>query len=66
MRNFVLTPAPSSSEEHAIDDALARMQSETDPVMWPTIDGNAINKFNTPGYIARAFPTLYPTGNADL
>ncbi|PKK57792.1 hypothetical protein RhiirC2_797400 [Rhizophagus irregularis] len=26
------------------------------------IDDTAINKFNTPGYIARAFPTLYPTG----
>ena len=66
MRNFVLTPVPSRSEERAIDDALVRVQSETDPVMWPTIDGNAINEFNTPRYIARAFPTLYPTGSADL
>ncbi|CAB4417166.1 unnamed protein product [Rhizophagus irregularis] len=29
-------------------------------------DDTAINEFNTPGYIARAFPTLYPTGSADL
>ena len=34
--------------------------------MWPIISGNAINEFNTPGYIARAFPTLYLTSSADL
>ncbi|CAB4435573.1 unnamed protein product [Rhizophagus irregularis] len=32
----------------------------------PNIDDTAINEFNTSGYIARAFPTLYPTGSADL
>ncbi|GBC42713.2 uncharacterized protein LOC105316640 [Rhizophagus irregularis DAOM 181602=DAOM 197198] len=44
------------------DDALAHMQSESGSVMWPNIDDTAINEFNMPGYIARAFPTLYPTG----
>lgn len=34
--------------------------------MWPNIDVCPINEFQTPGYIARAFPTLYPTGAADL
>ena len=34
--------------------------------MWPDIDGHPINEFQTFGYIARAFPTLYPTGKADL
>ncbi|EXX52124.1 hypothetical protein RirG_255710 [Rhizophagus irregularis DAOM 197198w] len=48
------------------DDALAHMQSESGSVMWPNIDDTAINEFNMPGYIARAFPTLYPTGSADL
>src|SRR6185437_2123889 len=32
----------------------------------PDIDGNPINEFQTPDYIACAFPTLYPTGSADL
>ncbi|CAG8698864.1 17737_t:CDS:2 [Rhizophagus irregularis] len=45
------------------DDALAHMQSESGSVMWPNIDDTAINEFNMPGYIARAFPTLYPTEN---
>ncbi|CAB5207957.1 unnamed protein product [Rhizophagus irregularis] len=48
------------------DDALAHMQSESGSVMWPNIDDTAINEFNMPGYIAHAFPTLYPTGSADL
>ncbi|CAG8606715.1 20363_t:CDS:2 [Rhizophagus irregularis] len=60
------SPFPLRNENHVIDDALARMQSETGPVMWPNIDDTAINEFNTPGYIACAFPTLYPTGSADL
>ena len=34
--------------------------------MWPEIEGSPINEFQTPGYIARAFPTLYPYGKADL
>ncbi|RGB21683.1 hypothetical protein C1646_777509 [Rhizophagus diaphanus] len=53
------SPFPLCSENHVIDDALARMQSETGP-------DTAINEFNMPGYIARTFPTLYLTGSADL
>lgn len=34
--------------------------------MWPEIEGVPINEFQTIGYIVRAFPTLYPTGIADL
>ncbi|KAE8738449.1 hypothetical protein FOCC_FOCC016072 [Frankliniella occidentalis] len=33
---------------------------------WPTIGKDAINEFKTPGYIAMAFPTLFPFGKADL
>lgn len=63
--NFVPAPFPSSNEECAIADTLNRMQANNTPLMWPNIDGNPINEFQTPGYIARAFPTLYPTGDAD-
>ncbi len=34
--------------------------------MWPQINGNSVNKFQTSGYIVCAFPTLYLTGCADL
>ena len=34
--------------------------------MWPRINGNPVNEFQTSGYIACAFLTLYPTGCADL
>uniref|UniRef100_U9TFN0 DUF6570 domain-containing protein n=1 Tax=Rhizophagus irregularis (strain DAOM 181602 / DAOM 197198 / MUCL 43194) TaxID=747089 RepID=U9TFN0_RHIID len=53
-------------DERAVADTLVRLQSDTDPVMWPRIDGVPVNEFQTPGYIARDFPTLYPTGAADL
>jgi hypothetical protein len=36
------------------------MQSNDPPLLWPKIDGTPINEFQTPGYIARAFLTLYP------
>ncbi|CAB4484568.1 unnamed protein product [Rhizophagus irregularis] len=65
IRNFIPVPFLLRSENHVINDAFARMQSETG-LMWPNIDDIAINEFNTPEYIARAFPTLYPTGSADL
>ena len=66
IQNFIPAPFPLRNENQVIDDALARMQSETSPVMWPNIDDTAINEFNTPGYIAYTFPTLYPIGSADL
>jgi hypothetical protein len=64
--NFVSAPLPSPNEERAIADTFERLQSGDAPVMWPVINGTPINEFQTPGYIACAFPTLYPTGNADL
>ncbi|KAK3909608.1 ATP-dependent DNA helicase pfh1 [Frankliniella fusca] len=33
---------------------------------WPEISPDCINEFKTPGYVAMAFPTLFPTGQADL
>ncbi|CAB4427789.1 unnamed protein product [Rhizophagus irregularis] len=59
-RSFV--PAiPSTQRENAIiNDTLDRIQSNEQPVLWPEIDGSPINEFQIPGYIARAFLTLYP------
>jgi len=36
------------------------------PVPWPTVGERPVNEFTTEGYIAMAFPTLFPKGAADL
>ncbi len=66
MHNFVSSPPPTNRKDVAINNTLNCMQTENPPVIWPQIDGNFINEFQTPGYIAHAFPTLYPTGDADF
>lgn len=38
----------------------------TDPLRWPTQGETPINEYNTEGYIAMAFPTLFPYGRADF
>jgi len=50
------------------DDGLNNNNAErrNDPILWPTQDENPINEYTTEGYIAMAFPTLFPFGNADL
>lgn len=63
---FVPTLPLFQHEEFAIKNVLNRVQSEARPIEWPQINNNPINEFQTPGYIACAFPTLYPTGCADL
>src|SRR3954451_21680777 len=65
-RTFVPSIIPTPRETTAINDTLNRVQSNNAPVMWPEIDGIPINEFQTPGYMARAFPTLYPYGQGDL
>lgn len=61
-RSFVLVAPSSHCEDDSINEVVARMQEKTTPIVWPNIDSNPINEFNTPGYITRAFPTLYPYG----
>ena len=36
------------------------------PVRWPTLSEKPVNEFTTEGYVAMAFPTLFPKGDADL
>jgi len=64
---FVPSPPPSHSEE-LIKNTLNQIQFENPPMTWPQIDNSPIiiNECQTPGYIAMAFPTLYPIGKADL
>ncbi|EXX58668.1 uncharacterized protein LOC105316640 [Rhizophagus irregularis DAOM 181602=DAOM 197198] len=65
-RTFVPFLPSTLHEDVAIKNALDRMQSENNPIAWPQINSSPINEFQTPGYIACAFSTLYPTGCADL
>ena len=65
-REFVSASLPSPNENRTIANTLIRMQNNDSPIMWPNIDENPINEFQISGYIARAFLTLYSTGNADL
>jgi len=64
--NFVPLAPSSHREDEAINEALARMHAKITPIVWPNIDCSPVNEFHTPGYITRAFPTLYPYGNAVL
>lgn len=65
-RSFVPLLPATQREEVVINDTLERLQNQSQYITWPEIDGNPINEFQTIGYIVRAFPTLYPTGIADL
>ena len=65
-RSFVPLPASTRRKDTAINETLNRMKTNNAPILWPEIDGFPINEFQTPGYIAKAFPTLYPHGNGDL
>ena len=64
--NFFPIPLPTPNEEHAITHTLDRMQAGNAPIIQPNINSIPINEFQTPGYNACAFSTLYPTEKADL
>ena len=46
-------------------DAIRAMVNESDPLEWPSTEGNAVNEFKTDGLATMAFPTLFPYGNGD-
>src|SRR5205085_1990713 len=65
-RTFVPSQPSTQQEIDAIKKTLNRIQRHDNVSLWPEIDGIPINEFQTPGYMVRAFPTLYPHGKADL
>ncbi|CAG8753569.1 12071_t:CDS:1, partial [Rhizophagus irregularis] len=65
-RTFVPYLPPAYHEDVAIKNTLDRVQDNNRPITWPQMNSNPVNEFQTSGYIACAFPSLYPTGNADL
>ena len=59
------------TEQETIRQSVQERQSDHLPtvpptVIWPTLGANPINEFNTEGHLSCAFPTLFPTGAADL
>ncbi len=64
--NFVPTLLPFPNEKCAIGDTFGQMQVNDDSIIWPNIDRNPINKFQSSGYIVCVFLTFYPTGKADF
>ncbi|CAG8810705.1 6162_t:CDS:1, partial [Racocetra fulgida] len=68
-QTFIPVPPPTCCKDSAIDKALSNLQNNNNqpPIIeWLKINHAPIDEFNTPGYMARAFPTLYPYGIADL
>jgi hypothetical protein len=53
--------------EYIAEEEGTRIAPDPEPVRWPTKDAaNPVNEYRTEGYIAMAFPTLFPYGSADL
>jgi len=48
------------------NDMTPEVRNNPSPVLWPTVGEKPVNEFTTEGYIAMAFPTLFPNGSADL
>ena len=63
---FVPSLPPPYREDLAIKNTFNRIQLENSPIIWPEIENNPINEFQIASYIAMAFLTLYPTGEADF
>ena len=59
---FAPVQRPGPNERAAIQAAIANDQV----LEFPRRGNDPINEFNTEGYIAKAFPWLFPTGRADF
>ena len=44
----------------------AAVENNLNAIPWPTISDRPVNEFEAVGYATRCFPTLYPTGAAEL
>ena len=70
-RTFIPISGCQRTQQETIRQSVLERQSDQVPsvpptVPWPVAGTNPINEFTTEGYISCAFPTLLPTGAADL
>ena len=52
--------------QELVDDDANLGAAAAEPIRWPIQEENPINEYTTEGYIAMAFPTLFPYGHADF
>ena len=60
-QTFIPVNLPAPAERQAIDQAVRNNNF----INWPQRINEPINEFHEAGYIAKAFPALFPTGAAD-
>ena len=68
-QSFVPFAAPSMTEQEVVQQSVEQRQSCSSSnvaLIWPSIGGMPLNEFTTEGYFTCAFPTLFPTGDADF
>jgi hypothetical protein len=56
----------NDNDELFINNTAGNGATANEPIRWPTQDENPINEYTAEGYIAMAFPTLFPYGRADF
>ena len=68
--SFAPSTAQRMTEQDTIRQSVHKQQflqrAATPTVSWPPSGTTPVNEVNTEGYISCAFPTLFPTGAADL
>ncbi|CAG8536723.1 15389_t:CDS:2 [Cetraspora pellucida] len=66
--SFIPNPISKETEEVATYTEINQLVNTNTavPIDWPTIKDCPINEFEEVGYIIKAFPTLFPSGKADL
>ena len=70
--SFVPSTTQRMTEQETVRQTVQERQSHQRSVAaqptisWPPCGSNAINEFNTEGYMSCAFPMLFPTGAADF
>ena len=64
---FIPVVARKMTEKETIRKSVHhKQQNENQIVLWPENGSVPIDEFKTEGYISGAFPTLFPTGEADF
>ena len=78
LQQFIATyddPSNKSDDEYTDEELDRLLQEWTDdgadgttnePIRWPTQGEAPVNEYTTEGYIAMAFPSLFPYGRADF
>ena len=60
-RIFLPLPVHKQKDQEAFRSAI----DGQDPLAWPSLSGECINEFKTPGLATMAFPALFPYGRGD-